>query len=150
MTKRSGVITFNYLDTRFPFRNREALKAFLKTLFIREQKPVEYVNYIFCTDEHLHQLNVTHLQHNTLTDIITFQYSSPASPIESDVYISVDRVRENALKFDTSFYNELLRVILHGALHLCGYKDKTKRDRELMRQMENKNLQLFSVSRGTE
>ena len=149
MTNRRGVITFNYLETRFTFKNREALKTFLKTLFIGEQKPFEYINYIFCTDDYLYQLNMTHLQHDTLTDIITFQYSAPKTPIESDVYISIDRVRENALKFGTSFYHELLRVIFHGALHLCGYKDKTKKNIELMRQKENENLQLFFVSRGT-
>ena len=87
--------------------------------------------------------------HNTLTDIITFELSAPGDPVVSDIYISVERVKENALIFRTPFYRELHRVIFHGALHLCGYKDKTTQQTQVMRQMEEDALRKYFVPRGT-
>jgi rRNA maturation RNase YbeY len=107
----------------------------------------EEINYIFCSDEYLFKLNNAYLKHKTYTDIITFQYSWPPQLIRSDIYISVERVRENAKLYNTSFLNELYRVMFHGALHLCGYKDKTKRDMIQMRSKENFYLNLY-VPRG--
>jgi len=109
----------------------------------KQGKRVEAINYIFCTDEYLLDLNRQHLNHDTFTDIITFELSDKNQPLVSDVYISIHRVRENARSFSTSFNDELHRVIFHGALHLAGYKDKSKKDSALMRQMENKWLSLY-------
>jgi len=127
-----------YENFYFPYRNH--LKQFLLNLFKREGFRVDTVNYIFCSDRYLLAINQKHLNHNTLTDVITFQYSTPDEPVLSDIYISVDRVAENAKTFEVAFLEELYRVIFHGALHLCGYKDKTQPDREKMRVAENKYL----------
>jgi rRNA maturation RNase YbeY len=133
-------IRFNYLDRRFYFPHRTELKRFLLRLFKNEGVDVGTVNYIFCSDRHLLGINQTHLNHDTLTDIITFQYSQPGQPVTSDIYISIDRVKENARIFQVEFSNELYRVMFHGALHLCGYKDKSKTDIQDMRAAENKYL----------
>ena len=97
---------------------------------------------MFCTDDELLEINIKHLNHNTLTDIITFDYTEDKK-ISSDIFISVDRVLENAKKFEVTFEEELCRVMIHGVLHLCGYKDKSKPDAELMRKKENWALKLF-------
>lgn len=109
----------------------------------REGKRVEAINYIFCTDRFLLDLNEKHLKHNTYTDIITFEFSGKHQPLISDIYISIDRIKDNAISFSTSFINELHRVIFHGALHLAGYKDKSKIDLILMREMEDKWLKAY-------
>lgn len=112
-------------------------------LFKQEETEIEHINYIFCTDEYLLGLNQQYLSHDTLTDIITFHYHQDGQSVHSDVYISWDRVKDNAVNFKTTYRRELHRVIFHGALHLCGYKDKTSQDQKLMRQMEDKYLSLF-------
>lgn len=109
----------------------------------KEGRSIEAINYIFCTDAYLLEINKTHLKHDTYTDIITFELSGKGDAIISDIYISVERVRENATTFRTSFLDELCRVIFHGALHLAGYKDKSKADSALMRQMEEDWLKLY-------
>jgi rRNA maturation RNase YbeY len=101
----------------------------------KEGRGIEAINYIFCTDAYLLELNKTHLKHNTYTDIITFELSGKSEAIVADIYISVERVRENANSYQTSFIDELYRVIFHGSLPLAGYKDKSKADSVLMRQM---------------
>lgn len=136
-------VSFHYIDAKFYFEKREKLKDFILQLFKREGKKVESINYIFCKDEYLLTLNVEYLNHDTYTDIITFFYSEKDQPITSDVYISIERVRENAEKFGTSFKNELMRVVFHGALHLCGYKDKTEGQKAEMRKMEELYLSIF-------
>ncbi|MEJ6675716.1 MAG: rRNA maturation RNase YbeY, partial [Polaribacter sp.] len=97
------------------------------------------VSYIFCDDEYLHKLNLEFLEHDTLTDIISFD-NSLGNQINGDIFISVERVKENANSFNASFENELHRVIIHGILHYCGYKDKTKKDADLMRSKEDAAL----------
>src|SRR5690606_35376071 len=97
---------------------------------------VEEINYIFCDDEYLHKLNVEFLNHDTLTDIISFDYTI-GKIIQGDIFISVERVRENAVDFDALFLQELHRVMAHGVLHYCGYKDKTEADESIMREKEN-------------
>ena len=129
-------IEFHYLNVSFYFPNRTVLKRFIAALFEKEGKRVEHINYIFCTDDYLLELNKKYLNHNTYTDIITFPYSGKGEPILSDIYISVERVKENAQSFDSSFKQELYRVIFHGALHLCGYKDKTPADVKKIRARE--------------
>ena len=111
---------------------------------------MDHVNYIFCSDEYLLDINKDHLKHDYYTDIITFQLSPPDSPILSDIYISVERVRDNAAQFGSTFRDEIHRVVFHGMLHNCGYKDKTKKDGQLMRSKEDEYLQLYNVSRGTQ
>jgi rRNA maturation RNase YbeY len=142
-------VSFHYIDVRFFFEQRERIKDFILELFNKEGKQVDSINYIFCKDEYLLSLNVEYLNHDTYTDIITFFYSEKDQPVISDIYISIERVRENAEKFKTSFKNELMRVIFHGALHLCGYKDKKQEEQKLMREKEEFYLNLFNVSRGT-
>lgn len=102
------------------------------------------INYIFCDDDYLYNINLTYLNHDTLTDIITFDYTED-NILNSDIYISVDRVAENAEIFNVSFQEELLRVMVHGILHLCGYKDKTDEDSNKMRLKEEEKIKLFHV-----
>lgn len=140
---KSKSIQFNFIDRRFYLPYRTELKRFIGQIFEMEGAVAEDINYIFCSDKYLFELNTTYLKHNTYTDIITFQYSWPPRPVLSDIYISVDRVRENAKTYETHFLNELYRVIFHGALHLCGYKDKTKKDSIQMRAKEELYLHLY-------
>ena len=95
------------------------------------------LSFVFCDDIYLHKMNVEYLNHDTLTDIITFDNSDEENKIEGDIFISVERVRENAVTLKTIFEQELRRVIIHGVLHLCGYKDKTKKDAQIMREKED-------------
>lgn len=108
----------------------------------KEKHRLGDINYIFCSDEELLEINIRHLNHSTYTDIITFDYTE-GNKISSDIFISIDRVEENAKKFKVSFEEELHRVMIHGILHLCGYKDKSKADAELMRKKENAALKMF-------
>lgn len=108
-----------------------------------EKKYLASLNYIFCTDKRLLEINRQYLKHDFYTDIITFPLSAPKMPVEAEIYISIDRVRENAKTLDVSFKTELHRVIFHGALHLCGYGDKTKGEKEKMRGKEDKYLQKY-------
>ena len=118
-------------------------------LFYKEGKAVDHISYIFCDDAYLLEINQSYLQHDTFTDIITFDLSENKNKLISEIYISAERVRENAISFTTTFEKELLRVLFHGALHLCGYKDKTKSEQQKMRQMEDHYLQQYFVSRET-
>jgi rRNA maturation RNase YbeY len=142
-------IQFHYVNGPFFLTHRTALKSFIIQLFKTENVHVEELHYIFCSDQYLLQLNKNFLDHDTYTDIITFNLSESSAPIVSDIYISTDRVRENAKALNTTFTNELHRVVFHGALHLCGYKDKTKVQKALMRQKEDACLQQYFVSRET-
>ena len=144
--KAIDIISFNYADISFSFKSRNKLKEFLLFLFKNEKKQLEELNYTFCTDAYLLPINQNYLNHNTLTDIITFELSNPGHPIIGDIYISAERVKENASLFNTSFIKELHRVIFHGALHLSGYKDKTKEDEALMRQKEDFYLNKYFCS----
>lgn len=139
----SGEVRFYFTAERFALNKRTELKRFLFELAENEGSQVESLSYIFCSDEELLEINQTHLSHNTYTDIITFPFSPVGEPIVSDIYISAERVRENAKTFNTTFKQELHRVIFHGVLHLCGYKDKSKKDQKLMREKEDQYLQLY-------
>lgn len=101
------------------------------------------LSYVFCTDEYLLTINRDFLQHDYYTDIITFELSEPGQPVMGEIYISIDRVRDNAKIHQESFQRELHRVIFHGALHLCGYRDKTKKEQEEMRRKENEYLKRY-------
>jgi probable rRNA maturation factor len=135
-------IRFHFLQG-FNLSERSSLKFFIQTLFKKEKKKLEGLNYIFCSDDYLLDINRQYLKHDFYTDIITFGLSEPGQAITAEIYISVDRVRENAEQFKTSFKKEMHRVIFHGALHLCGYRDKKKEDVALMRKMEDKYLTLY-------
>lgn len=148
--KEKQPIQFHFLYPPFYLPNRSALKAFIAELVKKEGRQIKHINYIFCTDEYLLGINQAHLQHDTFTDIITFDYSAnKEEKVVSDIYISIDRVKENALLFQSTFKKELFRVIFHGALHLCGYKDKTKAAQQLMRNKEDYYLNKYFVSRET-
>lgn len=139
-------ITFQFNSVAKPsFFNAVKNKRWLKEITKNENKHLVALNYIFLSDEALLQLNIEYLNHHTYTDIITFDNSDTgtAKKIEGDVFISLDRVKENAQKFNTTFEHELIRVMAHGLLHLCGYKDKKKAEAAEMRQKEEDCLQLF-------
>jgi rRNA maturation RNase YbeY len=130
-------VQFNYADRKLTLTRKTALKEYIVALFKKEKKSLESIDYIFCSDEHLLQINRDFLQHDYYTDIITFDLSNPGTGIISEVYISIDRVKDNALTHGTTFQKEMLRVLFHGALHLCGYKDKKPKDIALMREKED-------------
>lgn len=146
MSPQASRIRFYFICLPFYFPERTRLKAFLTKLFKREGYKLEAVNYIFCTDEYLLALNRGYLRHDTYTDIITFGFSKEKEPVVADIYISVERVRENARLFHSGFLHELHRVVFHGALHLCGYRDKTAREVKEMRGREEFYLQRFFSS----
>ena len=139
------IIQFNFLES-IGLRDRARLKQFLASLFKKEGKKLAGLQYIFCSDQYLLEINRQYLKHDYYTDIITFDLSNKNQPINAEIYISVDRVRDNASQFNSSIKRELHRVIFHGALHLCGYKDKTAGESKEMRGKEEKYLRLFDRS----
>ncbi len=126
-------------------KEKRRLSAFLQEMIGKKRKKVKNVQlmYIFCSDEYLLEMNQQFLNHNTLTDIITFDMSEHEDMLEGEIYISTERVSENAAKFNVSYQEELHRVIFHGALHLCGFKDKKATDKEMMRKQENLCLKRY-------
>lgn len=137
-------ICFFFDKTNFRLKKRTELKSFIEILFKKEKKRLSSLNYIFCTDRRLLEINREYLKHDDYTDIITFDLST-SDFTQGEIYISVDRVRENAKVLGVSFKSELHRVVFHGALHLCGFKDKKGVEKALMRKMEEHYLsQYFS------
>ena len=137
-------IFFHSADKVFKFKGKKDLKAFIAQLFATEKKVFSSLNYIFCSDEYLLTINQSFLKHNYYTDIITFNLAeTPKENIEGEIYISLDRTKENATTHQTSEKDEILRVIFHGALHLCGYRDKKASEIRLMRAKEDYYLSLF-------
>lgn len=136
------MITFNY-ETEFELPEQETVfQAWIEKIIASEEKELGELNYIFCDDNYLHQINVQYLDHDTLTDIITFDYTEEQI-ISGDIFISVERVADNAKDFNVDFQTELLRVMAHGVLHLCGYKDKSDAESKQMRSKEEEKMQLF-------
>jgi rRNA maturation RNase YbeY len=131
-------------EVKSGLKDKRRLSAFLKALVMQhlEVKKTD-ITYIFCNDDYLLEKNQQFLNHDTLTDIITFDLSENDMELLSEIYISVERITENAKKFSIDYNTELHRVIFHGALHLCGFKDKKKEDKALMTQMENDCLQKY-------
>ena len=129
------MINFNY-ETEFNLANSEGEIKRISDTIKEENHNLGEINYIFCSDDYLHKINVEFLNHDTLTDIISFDYTV-GKEVHGDIYISIDRVKDNASDFNTDFANELARVMIHGILHYCGYKDKTEKDAELMRSKED-------------
>ncbi len=124
-------------DIDFEPANKALLKTWIKTSLLNERFRLTELNFIFCSDAYLLGLNQTYLSHNTFTDVITFDHSKKKGAIEADIFISVERVKENAALFKESEADELHRVMIHGSLHLCGYGDKTDKDKIRMREREN-------------
>lgn len=137
------MINFNY-ETDFVLANEKAFQQWLSSVIVSEEKKEGEINYIFCDDEYLLEINQQYLDHDTLTDIISFDYSV-GKELHGDIFISIERVRENAKDFEVSFEEELLRVLSHGILHYCGYKDKTESDEMVMRQKEEEKMKMFHV-----
>lgn len=125
------------------FTQRTLVKEVVRDIFKKEKTKLEQLQYIFCSDDYLLEINKQHLKHNYYTDIITFDLSEKPNSVIGEIYISIDRVRDNAQNYEVSFKQELLRVIFHGALHLCGLKDKTEKDQALMRKAEDKYLHYY-------
>lgn len=131
-------------NTQSHLKDKRRLSAFIRQQIGKELGVRKVtINYIFCNDDYLLEKNIAFLSHNTLTDIITFDLSENDSELQAEIYISIERVKDNAAKFDTDYQNELHRVIFHGILHLCGYKDKKPEDISLMRSKESECLQLY-------
>ncbi|HKR07152.1 MAG TPA: rRNA maturation RNase YbeY [Bacteroidia bacterium] len=142
-------INFFTQDIKINLRDKNALRRWIAATAKKEGCKIEALNYIFCSDKFLHRLNEQFLHHDDYTDIITFDLStaihkSQTPGLQGEIFISIERVKENAKLFKTTFQNELHRVMIHGALHLIGYKDKTKSDKAAMRKKENYYLNLRS------
>ena len=138
------LVHFFNADKKVTLTNRNKLKVFLITLLQREgTRELKNLSYVFCCDNYLLNINRKFLHHDFYTDIITFDLSSDIKTLTGEIYISIDRVRENAKSLGTSFHEELHRVIFHGALHLCGFKDKTKLQKLLMRKKEEQYLEVY-------
>lgn len=138
-------VQFYSLDRSPALKERTRLKLFIEALFIKEKKKLGNLSYIFCSDEHLLTINKNFLKHDFYTDVITFDLSSSKNGMEGEVYLSVDRIKDNAIQLGVSFKEELHRVIFHGALHLCGYKDKKKGDILAMRSKEDQYLKRYFI-----
>lgn len=137
------MISFNY-ETDFELQDEAKYEGWLSEVIESEDKTEGEINYIFCDDEYLLQKNIEFLDHDTLTDIISFDYTM-GSLISGDIFISVERVADNAKDYGVSFDEELKRVMVHGVLHYCGYGDKTEEDSQLMRAKEEQKMLLFHV-----
>lgn len=139
------MISFHNEDIRFTLKEKAKIKSWINSVIGKKKRKAGDLNFVFCSDEYLLGINRQYLNHDTYTDIITFDYSKedPGQPVSGDVFISVERVRENAETFGKTFENELHRVIIHGTLHLLGYKDKTKAAKEEMTKEEDKSLKLL-------
>ena len=136
MARNKGIVRFHILEP-FPFTEKKKLKEAVARLMAEEGKTLVSLDYIFCADAYLLKINQRYLNHDDLTDIITFDLSEKVGELKGEIYISVERVKDNAISFNVSFPNELARVVFHGALHLCGYNDKSKKDQVAIRLKED-------------
>ena len=137
------MISFNY-ETDFQLDNEGVFENWISRVIASESKEVGEISYIFCDDEYLHKINVAYLNHDDLTDIISFDYSE-GKILQGDIFISIERVKDNANDFNVSFEDELKRVMIHGVLHYCGYKDKSEADEKVMRCKEDEKVTMFHV-----
>jgi len=143
MSSTSKSKVYFFFQVPVSLQDRVKLKKFIESIFKKEKKKIQGLNYVFCTDEELLEINRQYLNHDYYTDIVSFELSEKDEPAEGDIYISMDRVRDNALNLGEPLYKELHRVIFHGALHLCGYKDKTKSQSREMRNKEEEYLSRY-------
>jgi rRNA maturation RNase YbeY len=138
-------VSFHTADKQLTIRNKTLIKQFIANIFDLENKPLKKLDYVFCSDEYLLQINKDFLNHDYYTDIITFPLSDKQEPITAEVYVSLDRVRDNANQQGSTLHEETLRVLFHGVLHLCGYGDKSASEVEIMRKKEDYYIGLFHV-----
>lgn len=136
-------VNFHFEKITLPLKNRGRLKEYISQVFENEGFKLLHVGYVFCTDEFLLGLNKSYLNHDTYTDILTFDLSETEKEVTAEIYISGERVKENAEAFNTDFEEELHRVIFHGVLHLCGYDDHTAADKKIMRRKESECLKAY-------
>jgi rRNA maturation RNase YbeY len=136
------MINFTSVEVKYNLRNKLSLKKWIKLVLVQEGKKCGDITYVFCDDKYLGNMNEQYLKHDTLTDIITFDYSE-SGVVSGDIFISIERVKENAVSFNTGFNAELGRVMVHGILHLSGYKDKLASDNIIMRGKEDYYLAAF-------
>jgi probable rRNA maturation factor len=139
------LVSFHSADKQLTLKNKTRLKEFIASIFDQEDKALKKLDYIFCSDGYLLQMNNDFMQHDFYTDIITFPLSDKHQPIVGEVYVSLDRVKDNAALHNASVLDETLRVLFHGALHLCGYGDKSAKEIKAMRAKENFYINLFHV-----
>jgi rRNA maturation RNase YbeY len=137
------MISFNY-ETDFELLNEAYFSKWLSEVILSENKKEGEINYIFCDDDYLLEINQQYLDHDTLTDIISFDYSV-GNELNGDIFVSVERVKENASDYNVSFQEEIQRVLVHGILHYCGYKDKTEADELVMRRKEEEKMKMFHM-----
>lgn len=137
-----SMVYFHQEDLSFVLPDENNITAWIQRIVSQEGFSISEVNIIFCSDEYLHKINVTYLEHDDYTDIITFDQSEEPDELEGDIFISIPRVEENAIQFNVIFEDELHRVIIHGILHLMGYKDKTGSESRQMRKKEEACLSL--------
>lgn len=137
------MISFNY-ECDFNIDNEDEFFVWIENVINSENKSLGEISYIFCDDEYLLEINKQYLNHDYYTDIISFDYTDN-EVVSGDIFVSIDRVKENALEYNVSFDNELKRVIIHGVLHFCGFKDKTQEEERVMRLKEEEKINLFHV-----
>jgi rRNA maturation RNase YbeY len=137
------MINFNY-ESDFNLENEEAIASWLAVVIASENKKEGEISYVFCDDVYLHKINMEYLNHDTLTDVISFDYSM-GNELHGDIFISTERVKDNATDYKVSFEQELMRVIVHGILHYCGYKDKGVAEEVVMRGKEDEKIAMFYV-----
>lgn len=140
------MISFNY-ELDFNLDDETVYADWLSNVISSEIKNEGEINYIFCDDDYLLEINQQYLDHDTLTDIISFDYSI-GNELHGDIFISIERVRENAKDYSVSFEEELKRVMVHGVLHYCGYKDKSEQDEKVMREKEEEKMKMFHVKQN--
>jgi len=138
------VTNFFSENKNFKISNKKEIRTLLKEICKKENKKISFINCVFCSDNRLLEINKKYLNHTSLTDVVTFDFTTNKKNIEGDIYISIDRVKENAKKYKETFKKELLRVIIHGLLHLIGFLDKTKEEKNTMTLKENEYLSLYN------
>jgi len=138
-----GEINF-FSENDFVLDRELVYRKWIEKVIESENKFIGDISFIFCDDEYLHKINLEYLAHDTYTDIISFD-NTLGNTLHGDIFISTERVKENAKKFHTEFIEELKRVLIHGILHFCGFKDKTEREKEVMRRKEEEKIELFHV-----
>lgn len=136
------MVYFYYIKVKYRLKHIRKIKTWVKDIITQENKQLHNINFIFCDDEYLLEINEKYLQHNYYTDIITFHFDN-TELIDGECYISINRVKDNAEKFQETFDRELIRVVSHGVLHLCGYKDTTEQEIKTIREKENIYMQKF-------